>query len=66
MESKVKEAIRVTEGVSGRGTGKIGGWWDMEYSEKKKEVRKELRGWRRVGRMGGGMQENKERKQGTM
>lgn len=49
MESKVKEAIRGTEGVPREGTEKKGEWWDKECIEKKKEVRKELRGCRMRG-----------------
>lgn len=52
-ESKVKEAIRGTEGVPRGGTETKGGWWDKECIEKKKEVRKELRGCRRMGGNGG-------------
>lgn len=49
MESKVKEAIRETERVLKGGIKGKGGWWDEECIEKKKEVRRELRGWRRKG-----------------
>lgn len=50
MESKVKEAIRGTEGVPRGRTVKKGEWW--ECIEKKKEVRKELRGCRMGGNGG--------------
>lgn len=56
MESKVKEAIRVKEGMSRGETERKGGmewWWHMECIEKKKEMRKELREWRRMGGNGG-------------
>lgn len=53
METKVKEAIRGTEGVPRGGTEKKDGWWDKECIEKKKEVRKELRRCRRMGGNGG-------------
>lgn len=48
------------EGNKGR-TEKImsRGWWDEEYEEKKREVREELRRWRRDGENKEGYRERK-------
>lgn len=45
------------ERVKGRGEKR--GWWDRKCNEKKKEVRREIRRWRRIGGEG---KEYKERR----
>ncbi|XP_067207866.1 golgin subfamily A member 6-like protein 22 [Linepithema humile] len=52
MEREMKEAIREVERDLGKEEGKKGGWWDRDCEEKKKEVRRELRGWKSKGREG--------------
>ncbi|XP_067217103.1 LINE-1 retrotransposable element ORF2 protein [Linepithema humile] len=59
MERKMKEAIKEVERDVGKEEGKRRGWWDRECEEKKKEARRELRGWRRKGGEG---KEYKEKK----
>ncbi|XP_067208522.1 golgin subfamily A member 6-like protein 22 [Linepithema humile] len=59
MEREIKEAIREVEKDLGKEKGKKGGWWDRDCEEKKKEVRRELGGWRSKGGEG---KENKEKK----
>lgn len=46
-EEKVKKALKETELELGKEKGKRTGWWDEECRRKKKEVRRELRRWRR-------------------
>ncbi|XP_067212233.1 golgin subfamily A member 6-like protein 6 [Linepithema humile] len=59
IERKMKEAIKEMERDLGKEEGKRRGWWDRECEEKKKEARRELRGWRRKGGEG---KEYKEKK----
>lgn len=47
VEKRVKEAMRETEEAQRKNERKSTGWWDEECREKKKEVRKELRKWRK-------------------
>lgn len=43
----MKKALGETERKLGEERGRRTGWWDEEYREKKREVRRELRKWRR-------------------
>lgn len=56
---KVREAIGETE--KDRGEGNRGGWWDEECKEMKREVRRELREWRRRGEGEGKLYRRKKR-----
>lgn len=49
MEEKLKEAWRRTMKEMKDGMAERRGWWDEEYGEEKREVRRELRKWRKEG-----------------
>lgn len=49
MEERLKKAVEETEEKVRKGEGGKTGWWDKECEEKKREVRKELRRWRKEG-----------------
>ncbi|KMQ88740.1 hypothetical protein RF55_11714 [Lasius niger] len=49
LEGRLREAIKDTEKELGVGKERKGGWWNEECEWKKKEVREELRRWRRKG-----------------
>ena len=49
MEKGLKEAMRKTEREIRREERKGKGWWDERFREKKEEVRRALRKWRREG-----------------
>lgn len=52
MEGRLKEAMKETEEEAARERKMREGWWDKECEEKKREVRRKLRGWRRTGMRG--------------
>jgi len=58
MERRIKKAIEEVEKEVGGEREERRGWWD-ECRSKKKEVRRELRRWRKRGGRGG-LQKNKE------
>lgn len=43
----VKRALKETEQEVGKRKGKSYGWWDGECERKKREVRRDLRRWRK-------------------
>lgn len=45
----MKKAIEEVERNVGKIEEKKRGWWDGECNEKKKEVRREIRRWRKMG-----------------
>lgn len=49
MEEKLKEAYKVSEEKTEREGVWKGGWWDKEREERKREVRKELKRWKKEG-----------------
>lgn len=48
-EGKRNKVLKELEGQEGSSWVKRKGWWDEECKESNKEVRKELRKWRRMG-----------------
>lgn len=52
VEGKVKKALEEIERERGKEKEKKRGWWDEKCEVKKREVRKELRDWRRKERDG--------------
>lgn len=59
IEEKMRRAVREMEQELGTGSREKEGWWDEECRRMKKEVRRELRIWRRRGE---GEKEYKEKK----
>lgn len=51
LEKRVKEALRETVRRRSEEKGREikEQWWDEEYVKKKREVRKKLKQWRKVG-----------------
>jgi len=49
LEKRMRKEIEDIEEKIGKGEDNKRGWWDGECKERKKEVRKELREWRRRG-----------------
>jgi len=58
MEVRIKKAMKVTEEEQGKGRIIRRGWWE-ECKDKKREVREELRKWRREGEEKEGYREKK-------
>jgi len=59
MERRIKDIIEEVENEVGGGKQEKRGWWDGECRDKKEEVRRELRKWRKRG---GGGEDYKKRK----
>ncbi|KMQ87647.1 hypothetical protein RF55_13014 [Lasius niger] len=49
MGKRIKKSLEGSEKQRVKRGGNNIGWWDEECRERKKEVRKELRNWRRIG-----------------
>jgi len=49
LEKRIGEEMEDIEEKIGEGGGNKRGWWDKECRERKKEVKKELRNWRKRG-----------------
>lgn len=47
MEGKMRKTLREVEEECGLEKDRKNGWWDEECKERKREVRRELRNWRR-------------------
>ncbi|KMQ88014.1 hypothetical protein RF55_12574 [Lasius niger] len=61
MGGRIKKTLEVCEEQRGYGKRNRRGWWNEECRERKKEVRKELRRWRKKGGEGN---RNREKKRG--
>lgn len=49
LEGRVRKTLRDTERELDKRKDRNGRWWDVECKRKKRQVRKELRDWRRIG-----------------
>lgn len=49
LEGRVRKALRDTKRELDKRKDRNGRWWDVECERKKRQVRKELRDWRRIG-----------------
>lgn len=61
MESKMRKTLQKVEEECGLEKERKNGWWDEECKERKREVRRELREWKRKG--GEGREYRKKRKE---
>lgn len=59
MEEKIREELMEVEKKMEKGKKEKNGWWDKECKIEKKQVRRELREWRRKG---GNKEEYRRRK----
>lgn len=66
MESRLKKTLKEVEEERDSKRGGRRGWWDKECWTKKKEVRKELREWRKKGGEGLRYKERKRDYRGLM
>lgn len=58
VEKRILEVLEEVEKV--RGERNKRGWWDKECRMKKREVRKELREWKRKGERGNNYREKRK------